>query len=415
MMDVEGQVERWEIGRLRRYAKNAKRHPDRQIKALMRMIQRVGFRSPIQVDEEGEIIAGHGRLTAAEQLGMVDVPVLVQRGLTSQQKRELRLADNRLAELAETDEALLLEELEALGRDGSELWAMGFEELDLRKMLGDAHVMDEDSVPDVPTIPTTRNGDLWLLDEHRVMCGDSISVDAVGRLMDGCLADLLLTDPPYNVAYEGKTADALKIENDSMTDEDFQQFLRKVYMAADAVMKPGSVFYVWHSDSKGYDFRRAANDVGWQVRQCLIWNKNSMVLGRQDYHCKHEPCLYGWKGGAAHFWGSDRTQTTVLDFNRPTRSSEHPTMKPVDLFKYQIENSTKKGGLVLDLFGGSGTTVIAAHETGRRTRLMELDTRYVDVIVRRWQDFTGKAATLDGDGRTFDEVSNARLMVQDAT
>lgn len=217
-----------------------------------------------------------------------------------------------------------------------------------------------------------------------------------------------LTDPPYNVAYEGKTKDALKIENDSMDDAEFRQFLRDAFVAADAVLKPGAVFYIWHADSEGYNFRGAARDAGWKVRQCLIWKKQTLVMGRQDYHWKHEPCLYGWKDGAAHLWASDRTQTTVLEFDRPSRNGEHPTMKPVALFEYQMLNNTKVGAVVLDSFGGSGTTMIAAEKNGRIARIMELDPRYCDVIVRRWQDFTGKLATLEATGATFNDVAQGR-------
>jgi site-specific DNA-methyltransferase (adenine-specific) len=217
-----------------------------------------------------------------------------------------------------------------------------------------------------------------------------------------------LTDPPYNVAYEGKTKDALTIKNDSMGDSEFRQFLRDCYVAADAVMKPGSVFYIWHADSEGYNFRGAANDAGWKVRQCLVWKKQTMVMGRQDYHWKHEPCLYGWKDGAGHLWASDRKQTTILEFDRPSRNGDHPTMKPVALFEYQMLNNTKGSDLVLDSFGGSGTTLIAAEKNGRVARLMELDPKYCDVIVKRWQDFTGKKATLESTGQLFDEVGNNR-------
>ena len=212
---------------------------------------------------------------------------------------------------------------------------------------------------------------------------------------------MFLTDPPYNVAYEGKTADALTIQNDSMSDTSFRQFLRDAFTAADSVMKAGAVFYIWHADSEGFNFRGACLDAGWQVRQCLIWRKNTMVMGRQDYHWRHEPCLYGWKAGAGHLWASDRKQTTILDFDRPTRSLEHPTMKPVALFEYQLLNNTKGGDLCLDLFGGSGTTLIACEKNGRYARVMELDPKYCDVIVRRWQAFTGKQATLEATGQPF--------------
>lgn len=203
---------------------------------------------------------------------------------------------------------------------------------------------------------------------------------------------MLLTDPPYNVAYEGKTEDALTIQNDNMDDESFRQFLTNAFFAADSVMKKGAVFYIWHADSEGYNFRGACRDVGWTVRECLIWNKNQMVLGRQDYHWKHEPCLYGWKDGASHLWASDRKQTTVLDFDKPQRNGVHPTMKPIALFDYQIKNNTKGNDIVLDLFGGSGTTIMACEQNGRRGYSMELDPRYVDVIIKRWEDFTGEKA-----------------------
>lgn len=221
------------------------------------------------------------------------------------------------------------------------------------------------------------------------------------------MADLLITDPPYNVAYEGATKDALTIKNDSMPDADFRQFLRDCYATADAFMRPGASFYVWHADKEGFNFRAACIDVKWEVRQLLIWKKSALVLGRQDYQVIHEPCLYGWKEGAAHSWYSDRKQTTVLEFNKPQRNGEHPTMKPVDLIEYQVKNSSKRGDTVLDLFGGSGSTLIACEKTARSARLMELDPRYVDVIVRRWQDFTGKRATHAETGDPFPEAPQA--------
>ena len=226
--------------------------------------------------------------------------------------------------------------------------------------------------------------------------------------MDGNLVNLLLTDPPYNVDYTGKTKDALKIKNDQKTDSEFRQFLFDAFSAADVVMKKGACFYIWHADSEGYNFRGACFDVGWIVRQCLIWNKNTMVMGRQDYHWKHEPCLYGWKDGASHFWASDRKQTTVLEFNRPTRSAEHPTMKPVELMSYQIENNTKKADSILDPFGGSGSTLIAAEKLGRKSYLMELDEVYIDIILCRYQDFTGKEAVHAETGKTYNEMKEER-------
>jgi site-specific DNA-methyltransferase (adenine-specific) len=219
--------------------------------------------------------------------------------------------------------------------------------------------------------------------------------------MDGQEANLWLTDPPYNIAYEGGSKKRKAIENDSMASDDFRQFLRDAYSAANAFMCPGAAFYIWHADSEGYNFRGAALDIGWNVRQTLIWNKNNSAFGRSDFHWKHEPCLYGWKEGAAHSWYSDRKQTTVLDFNRPSRSEQHPTMKPVDLIEYCLGNNTQQNAIVLDSFGGSGTTMIACERQHRHARLMELDPAYCDVIVQRWQAFTGKLATLEENKEVF--------------
>jgi site-specific DNA-methyltransferase (adenine-specific) len=399
-------LELWPLERLQPYDRNSRTHSPEQIAQIQASIREFGFTAPILVDGKAGILAGHGRLEAAKELGLAEVPVVVLDHLDAKQRRAYVLADNKLALNAGWDDELLRMELQELRLEDFDLSLLGWSEDELAELMPEVEELppedaDADAVPEPPAEPVTKLGDVWLLGKHRLMCGDSTSIEAVEQLMDGGKADLLLTDPPYNVAYEGKTAEALTIQNDSMSDVDFRQFLRDVYSTADAVMKPGAVFYIWHADSEGYNFRGAAYDVGWQVRQCLIWNKNSLVMGRQDYHWKHEPCLYGWKEGAGHYWGSDRSQTTVLEFNRPSRNGEHPTMKPVELFQYQLENSTKRGGVVLDLFGGSGTTAIAAHKAGRVARLMELDPRYCDVIVKRWQEFTGKTATLESTGEPF--------------
>lgn len=224
------------------------------------------------------------------------------------------------------------------------------------------------------------------------------------RSWGGGIADLWLTDPPYNVAYQGKTKDALTIQNDEMDDESFRRFLVSAYSAADSVLKEGAAFYIWHADSEGFNFRGACRDVGWKVRECLIWSKNTFVLGRQDYQWQHEPCLYGWKDGAAHNWYSDRSQTTILEFDRPNRNAEHPTMKPVGLFQYLIGNSTKRGDIVLDSFGGSGTTLIACEQTGRSARILELDPCYCDVIIERWQNLTGQRAVRESDKVAYNDL-----------
>ena len=379
------------------YARNSRTHDDAQVAQIAASIKEFGFTNPILIDEDGGIIAGHGRLSAARKLGIDEVPCLRLGYLTDAQKRAYVIADNRLALNAGWDEEMLKVEFAELGDLGFDLELTGFDAKEIDVFLADPFedgLTDDDAVPEVPEEPTTKLGDVWQLGRHRLMCGDSTSIDALERLCEGHLVDLWLTDPPYNVAYEGKTKDALTIQNDAMSDDDFRAFLRDSYVAADAVMKPGAVFYIWHADLEGYNFRGAAQDAGWQIRQCLIWKKQNMVMGRQDYHWKHEPCLYGWKDGAAHLWASDRKQTTILEFDRPSRSSDHPTMKPVELFEYQLLNNTKGRDLVLDSFAGSGTTAIACEKTGREARLMELDPKYCDVIIKRWEDYTGETAVL---------------------
>ena len=237
-------------------------------------------------------------------------------------------------------------------------------------------------------------GKLSLKSRHRLLCGDSTSIDSVAKLMDGAEADMMLTDPPYNVDYTGKTKDAMKVANDSMSDGGFRQFLCDAFSAANTAIRDGAAFYIFHADSEGFNFRGSVRDVGWTVRQCLIWVKNSLVMGRQDYQWKHEPCLYGWKDGAAHTWISDRKQTTVLEFDRPSRSTEHPTMKPVVMFAYLIGNHCKSGALVFDPFLGSGTSMVAADQLGVRCYGMELSPQYCDVIVKRWENLTGEKAVM---------------------
>lgn len=392
------------------YARNSRIHSDAQVAQIAASIKEFGWTNPVLIDQEGGIIAGHGRVLAARKLGQELVPCIVLSNLSEAQKRAYVIADNKLALNAGWDNDLLRVEIDDLKAADFNLDLLGFteEELDaLTPQILTPGLTDEDAVPEVPEEPVTRLGDVWLLGKHRLMCGDSTSIEALETLCAGQLVDMWLTDPPYNVAYEGKTKDALTIKNDSMGDSEFRQFLRDCYVAADAVMKSGAVFYIWHADLEGYNFRGAANDAGWKVRQCLVWKKQTMVMGRQDYHWKHEPCLYGWKDGAGHLWASDRKQTTILEFDRPSRNGEHPTMKPVALFEYQMLNNTKGGDLVLDSFGGSGTTLIAAEKNGRVSRLMELDPKYCDVIVKRWQDFTGKQAILESTGKPYSEMSDA--------
>ncbi len=402
-------VEQWPIEKLVPYAKNSRTHSDEQVAQIAASIREWGWTTPILVDETGSIIAGHGRLQAARRLQMTEVPVVVATGWSEAQKRAYVIADNKLALNAGWDNELLALELGELGDAGFDLELTGFTDEEIKAMMPvevTEGLTDPDDAPAVQENSITVPGDVWVMGKHRLLCGDSTSVDDLTKLTGGQLVDMWLTDPPYNVAYEGKTKDSLKIKNDEMGDDQFRQFLRDAYTAADMVMKPGAVFYIWHADSEGYNFRGAAKDAGWTVRQCLIWKKSSMVMGRQDYHWKHEPCLYGWKDGAGHLWAADRKQTTILEFDRPSRNGEHPTMKPVALFEYQMLNNTNGGDLVLDSFGGSGTTLIAAEKNGRTAMLMELDPRYCDVIVKRWQEFTGKQAIHAESGKPFSEVAN---------
>jgi len=391
-------IEQRAIESLIPYINNSRKHSDEQVAQIAASIKEFGWTNPILVDGSNGLIAGHGRLLAARKLGMAKVPVIELAHLSENQKKALIIADNKLALNSDWDNNLLMIELQELDSEDYDLSVLGFDQDELDALLNPIEpttgLTDEDAVPDVPEEPKTKPGDVYILGNHRLMCGDSCSITDMEKLCNDRKVDMWLTDPPYNVAYEGKTKDALTIQNDSMSDDGFRQFLRDAYVTADTVMKPGAVFYIWHADSEGYNFRGAAFDAGWKVRQCLIWKKSTMVMGRQDYHWKHEPCLYGWKEGAGHLWATDRKQTTILEFDKPSRNGEHPTMKPVALFEYQMLNNTKGGDIVLDSFGGSGTTLLAAEKNGRVAYVMELDPKYCDVIVKRWEDFTGKKAQL---------------------
>lgn len=387
------------IDKLKPDPKNARRRTERSATLIGESLKRYGAARSIVIDEEDRILAGNGTVEQAKAAGISKVRVIetdgdeiiaVRRtGLSDQDKIGLAIADNRTSDLSEWD-AEMLRQLDA----DYDLTPWFFEdEIPVEEVVPPAGLTDPDDVPDVPEEPITKPGDLWILGNHRLLCGDSTNIQHVERLMDGAKADLWITDPPYNVDYEGGTG--LRIKNDNMTDAAFRKFLVDAYTAANAVMRPGAGFYIWHADSEGYNFRNAAHEIKWKVRQCLIWLKSSLVMGRQDYQWQHEPCLYGWTDGAAHFWGSDRKQTTVLEFDKPSRSKDHPTMKPVALFEYQIANSTKPDHLVLDSFGGSGTTLIACERLLRRARIMELDPAYCDVIIKRWENYTGNTALLE--------------------
>lgn len=333
------------------------------------------------------VLGGNMRLTAARSLKLTEVPcVIVPEGTATDKLKEIVIKDNGsfgewdYDELANAWSDLPLEDW------GVPAW-------DSQPAPEAKEAEEDDFDEDTEEIETrVQKGDIWKLGDHRLMCGDATSETDIAELMDGELADLWLTDPPYNVNYESKST-GKKIENDNMDNDSFLEFLTNAYKAAKSAMKSGAAFYIWHSDSWGYYFRKALVEAGdMKLAETLIWKKNSLVLGRQDYQWKHEPCLYGWKEGAGHKWYGDRKQTTILEFDRPQKSAEHPTMKPVKLFAYQIANNSQEGDVVLDSFGGSGTTIVAAEQLNRRARVMELDPHYCDVIITRWEKLTGKTA-----------------------
>lgn len=412
------------------YARNSRTHSDSQVAQIAASLDEFGMVGAIVV-RDGVIAKGHGTLAAVRKLYAASkrlypppgraqgaepfpdgtVPVLDASGWTDAQFRAFVIADNKLAEAAGWDEELLRLELGDLQGMGVDLELIGFDAVELGSLLEPdpkAGLTDDDEAPELQATPVSQPGDVWRLGPHRVMCGDSLSLDHVAQLMDGHKADLIVTDPPYNVAYQGGTADKLTIQNDSMSGEAFYRFLLDAYTAMFASAKDGAGIYVFHADSEGTNFRKALTDAGFKLAQCCVWVKQSLVLGRQDYHWQHEPVLYGWKPTGAHRWYSDRKQSTVWNFDRPSRNDVHPTMKPVALIEYPITNSSRGGDLVLDLFGGSGSTLIACEKTGRHARLMELDPRYCDVIVRRWQDFTGQQARLGESDMTFADIEAAR-------
>ncbi|MBU6428996.1 MAG: DNA modification methylase [Cyanobacteria bacterium REEB65] len=386
------------IAKLQAWDKNPRKN-DAAVEKVADSIRRFGFGSPILARRNGEVIAGHTRLKAALKLGIDRVPVRYL-DLDPADARLLALADNKLGEIAEWDEALLAEILKEFDPADAAIAGFGAKEVaDLLAEIAQPEAFngDPDDAPELPAEPTAKPGDLWILGRHRLLCGDSTDAAVVARLMGGQQADMVFTDPPYNVDYVGKTKDALRIQNDAMSDAEFYQFLLAVHQNMLAHTRPGCAIYVCHSDSAGMIFRRALVDAGWLHKQCVIWVKQSIVMGRQDYHWQHEPILYGWAPGAAHEWHGDRKQSTVWNIDRPSRSEEHPTMKPVELVERALANSAPRAGRVLDTFGGSGTTLIACEKTGRSAFLSEIDPRYCQVIIDRWEKFTGKKATQERD------------------
>ena len=374
------------------YERNARTHSDEQIEKIKNSIKEFGFVSPVIVDENNMILAGHGRVQAAKEAGLTEVPCRQITNLNEDQKKAYILADNKLSDMAGWDEEMLREELASISLDMTDF---GFDEIieEPTELVEDDFDETEDKVEAV-----AKTGELYQLGEHRLLCGDSTSEEDVWHLMGEEEADLVVTDPPYNVAVQGgfrgnpTRTDGLRIENDNMPEEDFMDFLESAFYNASHHLKEGGAFYVWHATNAVTQFKVALENNNLQVKQELIWNKSHFVLGRQDYQWKHEPCFYGWKSGASHYFINDRTQTTVLNYDLPKRNDLHPTMKPLDLIGYQIKNSSRPGEIVLDLFGGSGSTLMACEQLGRKCRMMEYDPHYVDVMIARWEKMTGKKA-----------------------
>ncbi|WP_142445528.1 site-specific DNA-methyltransferase [Escherichia coli] len=363
---------------------------------LKQSILEFGFVDPpIFNKRTGNLVGGHQRVSVAKDLGIGEIEVSIV-DLPIEKEKALNIALNKISGQWDEDKlALLLNEL-----DENELNISGFTDKEIQEVIDqydmrldlETEAIDDGFEFELPEKPKAALGDIYQLGRHRLMCGDSTNKAHIELLMDGEKADLLITDPPYNVNYEGKTEAALKIKNDNKTASEFYDFLRSAFSSAYDNLKEGASFYVWYASSEVINFVNSLVDSQFMVKQELIWLKNSFVLGRQDYHWQHEPCLYGWKKDGSHRWYGDRKQTTVLDFDKPIANKEHPTMKPIPLFDYQIKNSSKKGDKILDIFGGSGTTMIACEQNDRQAYLMELDPKYVDVIINRWEEFTGKEA-----------------------
>ena len=402
------------------YARNSRTHSDLQVAQIAASIREFGFTNPILIDEQGSIIAGHGRVMAARKLGMAEVPTITLAGLSDTQKRAYVIADNKLALNAGWDEETLVNEMNALAEAKFDLGLTGFDPDEisnlLDKTLGTDGLTDEDAVPEAPENPVTVLGDIWLLGNHRIMCGDSTSIDAVEKLMDGQKASLVVTDPPWNVAYGKNLANNAQgykpreILNDNFkTTKEWDDFLHGVMSCINAVTLPGCPIYCVMGASEWPAVDAALRNNGFHWSSTIIWAKYQLVMSRKDYHTQYEPMWYGWKSDAARIWVvKDRKQSDLWQCARPKSSPLHPTTKPVELAERAILNSSNDGVITFEPFGGSGWMLIASEKTGRINRSMELDPKYCDVIVKRWQEFTGNQATHADTGKTFDEVSSER-------
>jgi DNA modification methylase len=406
------QIELWVLDKLIPFARNPRTHSDAQVAQIAASIAEFGFNNPILVDTKAGIIAGHGRLLAARKLGLKEVPVIVLDHLSEAQKRAYIIADNQLALNAGWNDELLGIELAALQQEDFDLALLGFEDEELTRLLASQDaaegLTDEDSIPELSETPVCEAGDLWILGDHKLLIGDATRSDHVARLMAGAAADLVFTDPPYNVDYEGYTEERLKIKGDRMSDAEFKRFLKAAFRSCRAAVKPGASLYVCHSSSWQREFQNALESAGFEVRCQIIWAKNTFAWGFGRYKFQHEPMFYAHVAGEKDPWYGDKSQSTLWEEKKPAANRLHPTAKPVELVERALLNSSKAGDIVVDMFGGSGSTLIGCERRGRKARLMEIDPKYADCIVRRFQEYTGKQAKLDGDGRTFDGVAQQR-------
>jgi len=413
---MDYKIEIWSIEKLVFYARNPRKN-DAAVDRMCASIREFGFKIPVLARSDGEVVDGHLRLKAAKKLGIAEVPVILCDEWTPAQVKAFRLMVNRSVAWADWDEDLLSLELMDLKLLDFDLSLTGFDNGELADLL-DAQdaadgLTDEDAVPELPETPISRLGDLWILGDHSLLVGDAADTDSVAKLMAGAPADLVFTDPPYNVSYEGYTEDRLTIKGDRMSAADFKQFLEAAFGSYRKVVKPGASMYVCHSSSWQREFQNALESAGFEVRCQIIWAKNTFAWGFGRYKFQHEPMFYCHIAGEKDPWYGDKTQSTLWNEKKPAANRLHPTAKPVELVERALLNSSKAGDVVADLFGGSGSTLIGCERRGRHARLMEIDPKYCDVIVRRWQEFTGRQATLDGHVGTFEDVKDRRLQGDD--
>lgn len=397
-----------DINKLIPYVNNARTHNAQQINKLRSSLREFGFINPVIIDRDFNVIAGHGRIMAAKEEGINEVPCVFVDYLTEAQKKAYILADNRMAMDAGWDEELLKVEIEALQAEDFDLSLTGFDESELAGFFDtsdDTKDDDFDVDAELEKPPVTKSGDLWLLGNHRLLCGDSTREESYTLLMNGKKANLVVTDPPYNVNYQGTAG---KIKNDNLENDKFYQFLFDAFTGMEKAMADDASIYVFHADTEGLNFRKAFADAGFYLSGTCIWKKQSLVLGRSPYQWQHEPCLFGWKKNGKHQWYSDRKQTTIWEFDKPKKNGDHPTMKPVPLIAYPIKNSSMSNCIVLDPFGGSGSTLIACEQINRICHTIELDEKYCDVIVKRYIEQVGTAENVsvvrDGKSIRFDDL-----------